>query len=121
MGEGLRKKRADQYQQKEDAVAMNEMHQEDLLTASVAESETEFDCELCEDSKFPALHAKVSLIDLKRDRVCVFLGAEQIGWVDLSGSERLREKYRIDQRSGRSISATVTDVAQLSNRFTVAL
>ena len=100
---------------------MSEFQQDDLLSARVAEAGTELDCELCEGSDFPALGATVVLIDRKRDRVCVFLGAAQIGWVEPTGSDYLRREHRIAERRGRSLRAKVTDVAELSDRFTVTL
>jgi hypothetical protein len=121
MGEGERKNRAKQFKQKEDEVAMTEFQEDDLLSARVAEAGTELDCELCEGSDFPALEATVLLIDRKRERVCVFLGAAQIGWVDPTGSDYLRREHRIAARRGRSLRAKVTDVAELSDRFTVTL
>jgi hypothetical protein len=121
MGEGMRKERAEHYKQKEDEVAMEELQHDDLLSARVAEAATELDCDLYEDADFPALGAAILLLDLSRERVCVFLGGAQIGWVDRSGTEFLRQTYDIDKRKSRSMPAIVTDVAELSGRFTVRL
>jgi hypothetical protein len=121
MGEGEREKRAKQFKQKEDQVAMAEFQHEDLLSAKQAESITELDCELEDDSNFPPLGAKVLLLDRNQQRVSVFAGPAQIGWVDDGGTTLLREKFRIGQSKSRSLDAIVVDVSELTGRFTVRL
>jgi len=119
MGEGERRKRADQFQHREDAVAIAEMHAEDLLSQRDAKTIIQLECELLRGINPPSINRQVLLLDLKKDKACVYVGQTQIGWVVDSGTRVLRDQLKIGDKSSRSLHATVVQVSELAGRFVV--
>ena len=121
MGEGERKKRTEQFKHREDQVAVAEMQNEDLISQRAAETIIELECELLRGANPPSLNKRVLLLDLKKDKVSVFVGQTQIGWVASSGTRTLREQLNIGNTRSRSLHATVTQVSELTRRFVVEI
>jgi hypothetical protein len=119
MGEGEKRKRADQFQHREDAVAIAEMQAEDLLSQRDAKTVIELECELLRGVNPPSMNRQVLLLDLRKDKVCVYVGQTQVGWVADSGTRVLREELKIGDKSSRSLNATVIQVSELTRRFVV--
>lgn len=121
MGEGERAKRTKQFKHREDQVAVEEMHAEDLISERIAETIVQLECELLGGANPPSLDKRVLLLDLKKDKVSVFVGQTQIGWVASSGTRILREQLNIGNMRSRSVHATVTEVSELARRFVVEI
>lgn len=121
MGEGEKRKRAEQFKHREDAVAVAEMQAEDLISQRDAETVIELECELLRGVNPPSMDRTVLLLDLKKDKVSVYVGQTQIGWVAPSGTRVLRDKLKIGDKSSRSLNATVVEVSELTRRFVVQI
>jgi hypothetical protein len=121
MGEGERAKRTKQFKHREDQVAVAEMQAEDLISQRAAETMVQLECELLRGVNPPSLDKRVLLLDLKKDKVSVFVGQTQIGWVAASGTRVLREQLNIGNTRSRSLHATVTEVSELARRFFVEI
>lgn len=121
MGEGEKAKRTKQFKHREDAVAMAEMQTEDLISERTARSIIELECELSRGANPPSLGRRVLLLDLKKEKVSVFAGQTQIGWVAPSGTHVLRGQLNIQNTKSRSLHATVTHVSELVRRFVVEI
>jgi hypothetical protein len=121
MGEGARKRRSEQFKHREDQVAVDEMRAEDLISQRTAETIIELECELSRGANPPSVGKRVLLLDLKKEKISVFVGQSQIGWVTSSGTRVLRERFNIGKTKSRSLHATVTSIAELVRRFIVEI
>lgn len=121
MGEGEKAKRTKQFKHREDTVAMAEMQTEDLISQRAAKTIIELECELLWGVNPPSPGKRVLLLDLNKDKVSVFAGQTQIGWVAGSGTHILRGQLNIQNTKSRSLYAAVTYVSEISRRFVVEI
>jgi len=121
MGEGPRRAQAKQYRQERSEIPPEETLQESIFGGMVAVISNEFICHLADGQAWPALNAKIQLVDFKRSHVEVVLGVRVIGYVSDEGSGLLRGQFKIGERRGSSIPGAITEINKDWGEFTARL
>ena len=118
MGLGKRKELAEKFKEKTDEALALEMKEPNLFSQMLVESSLTVECFRDPENAPVETGQKVRLVDLK-DRIDVFQGLTVIGYVVQNQVPNLRNMLQLTKRKGRSISAQVIQVSELTPTFVV--
>jgi hypothetical protein len=120
MGWQQQRQRAKQFEQQTDEALATDILNDNLFSNTPVECSYTFEC-IRDPQEAPIkVGDQVRLIDLK-DQIDVYRGTQPVGHVLPSQAELVRERLRLNQRSGRSVQGKVVDVSELTPTFNVSV
>src|SRR4051812_47572976 len=120
MGMGEKKARARAYKQQTEQALTTEVLEVGLFSAKAVETDYAIECIREPWDAAVATGNKVRLVDM-RDRIVVFIGVQDVGFVAPELAQNLRDQFGLQQRRGRAIFGEVIDVSEFSPTFIVTI
>jgi|GEM_PF-3701807 len=121
MGEGQKRSQAKQFRQTLSKTQDRQAGQGSLFGNAAAAVADAVLCVFTEDAPMLELNAKVHLVDYGGELLEVVSGVRVVGFVKESGTEILRNEYRIAERRGSAIPGIVTDINTDFGEFLVTI
>jgi hypothetical protein len=120
MGWKEEKKLAKQFEQQTDEAVATEVLNDNLFSNMPVERHYTFEC-IREPQDAPVeVGDLVRLIDMK-DQIEVYVRTQSVGYILPSLTELVREKLRLNQRKGRSVTGRVVGVSEITPSFNVCV